>query len=65
MENNTDPMYESFFLPFNNDSELYFYDTCNNLVESLTSQQSSEHSFQHSIRNYDDCVRQKNVKILF
>ena len=51
----------SFFLPATNDSESYFYDTCNNSVESLTYQRSSEHSFQHSLRNYDDCVCQKKL----
>ena len=63
-ENNTDPMYESFFLSSNNDSESYFYDTCDDSVGSLTSQRSSELSFQHSIRNYDDCPQQKNCQDL-
>ena len=40
------------------------YDTCDDSVGSWTSQRSSELSFQHSTRNYYDCPRQKNVKIL-
>ena len=65
VENNTDPMYKSFFLPSNNDSELYFYDTCDNSVESLASQPSSENSIQYLIGYFDDCARQKIVKVFF
>ena len=65
-EDNTDPMYESLFLgPSDNDSESYFYRTCDNSVESLTPQQSSEHSFQHSTRNDDDCLRQNSLSRSF